>query len=268
MAAVAPAVALAVLWRGWRRPGHGFLDVWQSRFDVEVPDDERAFVTTRLLRGRRIRAAGVAVGVGVAGVPSYMNLIDPSRAADFANPLVGNAWMFGATVGGLLAEALVVQRPRVRRATLEVRRARDYTDRRFVIAVYAAVPLTLVLASISTILGGHRWWFSWFGVAGAGVAAAGVALGLRAIVDRPALAPEGIARDVDDALRADGALRLVGTAVALAAMGVSTSLPHGAPGGWSFVHVVFGYVSLLGLVWWWSLARDVRWSVPRARALT
>jgi hypothetical protein len=53
----------------------------------------------------------VAVGVVVAGLPSYMNLIDPERSADFANPLVQNTWLLGGILGALIAELVVAQRP-------------------------------------------------------------------------------------------------------------------------------------------------------------
>lgn len=223
-------------------------------------------MTRRLVRGRRVRAICVAAGVVVAGLPSYMNLIDAERSSSFAKPLVGYAWLFGATGGAVLAEVFVVQRPSRRQASLVVRSAGDYVDRRFIQAVYSSFALMLVLAAIATAFDWWRWWEAWVGVGASAVAAASVHFGVRATVRRPALAPGGELRDVDDALRADGAFRVVGAAVALSAASFTTVNFGDARGVLSALSIALGFVSYYGLSLWWTLA-DVKWSVHRARAL-
>lgn len=266
MATIPVLVAGLVCWRGWRRVDDGFLSKWQERFGVEVPVEEKPFLLDRLMRGRRLRSACVAVGVVVAGLPAYMNLIDPMRSATFANPLVGNAWLFGATLGALGAEVFVIQRPRVRRASLVVRRSRDYVDYRYVIAVYVIGASNLMLAVLATVLDWWRWQDAWIGVAAAIIAVAGVHLGIRAIIARPALAADGAMRDVDDALRSDGSFRVVGAALALATAGLTTVSIGDARGFLGAVSVLFGFVLYFCLGIWWTLARDVKWSVPLARS--
>lgn len=208
----------------------------------------------------------VAVGVGVAGLPSYMNLIDADRSSDFANPLVQNTWLLGGALGALVAEVVVVQRPADRVASSSGRRVGDYIDVRWVRCVGLAIPMTAALAIVSTALEGSSWWYGWVGFAGALVAAGGLLLGLRAITDRAALAPDGALRDIDDALRADGAHHLAGVAVALAGFCVGVATPDGLAGWWALFTLLAGLLGAVALGIWWTLARDVSWSVAVARA--
>ena len=267
MALVPVLVAGLVCWRGWRGVDSAFVSRWQERFDVEVPFEEKPFVVERLVRGRRVRAACVAVGVIVAGLPAYMNLIDPSRSASFANPLVGYAWLFGATLGALVAEVFVVQHPRVRRASLVLRRSRDFVDQRFVTGVYATGASPVILAVLATALDWWRWREAWIGVGASAVAAASVHFGVRAIVERPAIATDGAMRDVDDALRSDGSFRVVGAAVALATAGLTTINFGDARGVLAALSVLLGFVSYFGMALWWTLARNVKWSVRHGRSV-
>lgn len=208
-----------------------------------------------------------AIGIAVAGLPSYMNLIDVERAADFANPVVEYAWLLGATLGAVIAEVLIFQRPKFRSASLHGRRPGDYLDRRWVTSVCLAVPVAVVLAVVSTSLETWRSWYGWVGVGGPFIAAGGLLLGLRAITDRAALAPDGELRNIDDALRSDGAHHLAGAALALAWMSVTLVTPWPVTGWWTLVALAIASTGGFGLVWWWTLARNVRWSVARARSL-
>ncbi len=267
MVLVPVLIAGLVWWRGWRSVDSDFVARWQERFDVEVPPDERSFVVERLERGRRVRATCVAVGVIIGGLPAYMNLIDPTRSAYFANPLVGHAWLFAATLGTLVAEVFVVQRPRARQASLVERRSRDYVDQRFVTAVHALAGPTLALAALATALEWRNWEEAWIGVGASSIAAASVHFGVRAILERPALAVDGAMQDIDDALRSDGAFRVVGAAVALAAAGLTTVSVGDALGMLAIPSLVFGLLAYIGLGLWWTLARHVKWSVRLARSV-
>jgi hypothetical protein len=243
-----------------------YLASWQARFHIVVPAGEVAFVRGRLREARTTRAVLVAVGVVVAGLPSYMNLIDPERSSDFANPLVQNTWLLGGIVGALIAEIVVAQRPLDRVASSLGRRPGDYVDLRWVQWVGLAVPLTAALAAVSTALAWGQWGYSWLGFVGAIVAIGGLLFGLRAITDRAALAPDGDLRDIDDALRADGAHHLAGVAVALAGTCVGVATPDGLFGWWALFALFTNLVGVFALGQWWTLARTVPWSVARARA--
>ncbi|HEX6419784.1 MAG TPA: hypothetical protein VFZ77_14890 [Acidimicrobiales bacterium] len=265
MAVLPVLVALVVLWRGLRPLRDVDLARWQARFDATIPDSDVGFVTRRLQRSRRVRSTLVAAGLAIGGLPAYMNLIDPARSAEFANSLVGSAWLFGAAAGAVIAEVVVDQRPRRRIAALLERRPEDYVDARLVRVVMLAVPVVVALAVISTSMRSFDWWEAWVGVVAAVVAAGGVHVGLHAIADRPALDPAGPVGEVDDALRADGAHHLVGAALALAATGADAAAPS-LDGAGAIPALLLTVVALLAYVWWWLLARDVRWSVRRARA--
>ncbi|MGK2956839.1 MAG: hypothetical protein ACSLFB_00235 [Acidimicrobiales bacterium] len=267
MAFVSVLIAVVVLWRGWRRVESDFVSRWKERFNVDVPPDERSFVVERLERGRRVRAICVAVGLVIAGLPTYMNLIDPALSGSFANPLVGHAWLFAATLGALYAEVLVIQRPRYRKASLVERRSRDYVDQRFVTAVHALGGSTLALAALATALEWWNWEEAWIGVGASAVAVASVHFGVRAILERPAIAVDGAMQDLDDALRSDGAFRIVGAAVALAASGLTTIGIGNAQGMLAIPSLLFGLLAYIGLGLWWTLARDVKWSVRQARSV-
>jgi hypothetical protein len=265
MAAVPLIVAVVVLWRGFRTLDVRDLAEWQARFDATVPSTATEMVRRRLHSARKLRSSLIAAGIALGGLPGYMNLVDPSRSADFANPLVGTAWLFGAALGAVIAEVVVAQRPTRRVAALFERRPEDYVDARYVRAVMVAVPVAVAFAATSTAMRSFDWWESWVGVAATVVAAIGVHVGLRAIADRPALDPSGPLNELDDALRADGAHHLVGAAVALAATGAAVAVPS-FDGAAAILSIVLQYAAVLGYVWWWTLAREVRRSVRRARA--
>ena len=129
-----------------------------------------------------------------------------------------------------------------------------------------AVPVTAALAAVSTALQRGQWGYSWIGFLGALVAAGGLLVGLRAITDRAALAPDGALREIDDALRADGAHHLAGVALALAGASVGVATPEGLIGWWALFVLFTNLVGVVALGLWWTLARTAPWSVARARA--
>lgn len=264
-AAVAPVIALAVVWRGARGVTRSYLAAWQARFHVEVTATHEGFVRGRLRRARTTRAVMAAIGIVVTGLPSYVNLVNGDRSSEFANPLVGNAWLLGASLGALAAEVVIVQRPVLRVASTLGRRPDDYVEAMWVRWVAAAVPVTAALAAASTVLQQWRWWYAWVGVGGALVATGGLVVGLRAITDRAALAPGGELRSIDDALRADGAHHVAGAATALAAASVAAAIPQGLAGWWALLAVPASSVGVLALGVWWTLARRAPWSVALAR---
>jgi hypothetical protein len=133
--------------------------------------------------------------------------------------------------------------------------------------VCLAVPVAAALAVVSTVLARWRWEYGWIVLGGAVIATGGLFLGLRAIADRAALSPEGELRAIDDALRADGAHHLAGAALALAWMSVAVATPGSLTGWWALVALAVASTGGFGLVWWWTLARNVPWSVARARSL-
>lgn len=262
-AAVAPTIALLVLWRGCRRVGDDVIERWQRRFGVAVDDADVEYVRGRLHRARSVRSAGVAIGIAIAGLPSYMNLIDNTRSSDFANPLVGNAWLYGAALGSLAAELFVLQRPARRAAALVRRRAADYVGLHWWRAVGGALGVAVVAAIVEVTRQDWRWWYSLVGLGGALLAAGALALGLRAVVDRPALATEGHLRDIDEAFRSYGAHHLMGASVALAGVSASVALEPVFPVG--PLGLIGAFLALWATLMWLTLARDTRWSVEWAR---
>ena len=266
-AVVISAIPVLVLWRGLRPLDEQQLRRWADRFGPTLDDETRPLIAGALRRGRRLRAVGAAVGLVVTAIPAYMNLIDPTRSSDFAGPVNGLAWVFGAALGATVAEVAFVQRPTGRRvATLDRRRWADYVA----VPVVAAVVVAAVVASAAAVIAGvRRADGSGEAVALALAAAAAVACllaGLRQIVARPRLSVDGRLRVVDEALRADGAHRLAGATFAMAGASALVSLTEAT---WDLVpllglatgllqHAVFG--------WWWSLSRDVVWRMDGAAA--
>ena len=267
IAGVPTLILVAVLWRGGRRVPAGQFAWWQERFQVQVAPEDEAYVLARLRQARVVRAVFAAAGIAVAGLPFYLNVLEPTSASDFSGPAWGNAWVVGGVVGAVLAEVLVLQRPARRAASLVPRRAGDYVDLRWARWIGAGVVLTVLATAVAASGRGFRWWHAPLGLAASGLSAAALALGLRSIVRRPALDAGGHLRAVDEALRADGAHHLVGACVALS----GTALDLAARGlgfrGWyGLLGLAASLVSMWSLLLWMTLARETRWSVPHARA--
>lgn len=262
MALVPVSIAAVVCWRGLRPVADAELQHFVDRFDVVVHVGDELFVRARLRRSRAVRLCAAAAGVLVAGLPLYMNLIDPTRSADFANPVVGNAWIASAAAAALLAEVLVIQWPlRDRRARLEARRPHDYVARRWTARLGVIAGATVVVAAVGLGIGrGDRLELA-AGALGAVLAVGLTAFGLRQIADRPRLSSDEELRAIDDALRAYGAHHLVGAAIALATTSLATSFNAIVVGGWLFL--LGPAATYWGLGAWWALAREQRWPMRR-----
>jgi hypothetical protein len=263
MAGASVGITLVVLWLGLRPVGEATLKRWEERFSTTVPPDLRGEAASRLRHDRAWRTTAVAIGLLVGGAPAYMNLIDRSRAADAANPAIEQAWLMAAAFGALLAQLLVSQRPSgPRQAALVRRQVSDYVELSWVwvtgVLAFVAVVAAAVGAGSNTVDSG--WW--WLHAVGALAAMTAVGLGLRAVRDRGMLAAEGPRRDLDEALRADGAHHLVGAGVALAASSAAGALVLTSG---SLVGLLANLMALGALGVWWEMTHRARWSVGARR---
>lgn len=261
-AAIAPLIAMVVLWRGLRPVGDAELQRFVNRFFVVVERTDRQFVSDRLRRSRALRSGAAAVGVLIAGLPSYMNLIDADRAGDFAVAPVGQAWLLGAAVAAVAAELLVVQRPvRNGEAQIAERRPEHYVSDRWKKTSIVLALVTLAVFVAGMMRGDDGLLEASTGAVGAVIALVAVTFGLGRIADRPRLGTEAHLQMLDDALRAYGAHHVAAAAVALGAASVSVA---GAP----FFNEVAPALNLLAafiatgsLGLWYAIARDEPWPV-------
>jgi hypothetical protein len=254
------AVAIAY---GARRVSPARLGRWQARFDVELDGATSPLVGRRLRAGGAVRWTAFAIGMNVTMLPMYMNVIEPSRAADFNTPAVTNAFFFATAAGAFVFEVCVRQRNVDRSSNLVRRRSADYIDPRWPRIVAGLALATLVITVVASVQRTDEWATAWVGVAAALIALAASTIGINAIVNRPSLASSGPFRVADDALRADGAHHLLGAVCALATVGLSTSgqvlLPHFP---WA---LLLGLLPWLGIAWWSRLWSAEPWSVRAAR---
>lgn len=265
---VAFAALLVVAW-GSRRVSERDLRRWTDRFGVSVDAETQVLVVGRLRHARVVRSIAIAIGVTVAGLPAYLNLIARDRASSFANRAVSSTWILAAALGCLVAEVLVVQRARGNRhAALEARHAGDYVSLVWLRVISGAIAVAIVAALLATFFRVPSVVIAWAGVTGSILAFGVVLAGLRRITDRPALAPEGPIRTVDDALRADGAHHLVGAGVALAVTGAAIALERALDASGTWLPLLAVPVSYWALGCWWVLARETRWDVGRQRAIS
>lgn len=254
---------------GFGRYTDEMLDRWSLRYDVAIDHPRREWIRARLHRARRVRWVAFGIGMVVGSTPIYLNVLAPERAGDAAEALRGtNAPWLAAAVGTLLAELAVVQLPRgIRVAALERRRWGDYVGERWRV-VLVALALAGVGAMGTVILGRSPDPWSDRSVVTTGAMWAVVALflallGMRAIVDRPLLAAEGMDRRLDEALRADAAHHLVGSALVVSVSGAAAALMEVVPTG--PVEVLLGLATWFGIAFWWFLARQETWNVARVR---
>jgi hypothetical protein len=261
-ALIPTTIAAVILWRALLPVRDAEIQRFVDRFFVRVEPEDVPFVRARLRRSRAVRMGAIAVGVLVAGLPVYMNLIEPTRSGDFANPVVGNAWIAAAACAALFAEVMVVQWPIVvRRAAIEVRRPHDYVASRWTRLLAATAVLTLVLSGIGLAATSSDRFELVASAAGAVIAVAATWVGLRQITDRPRLSLDGPLRQIDDGLRCYGAHHLVGAAIGLAMISLSTVIVAIAGASWlSLLGLVVAY---LGLWLWWGVARDERLPVRK-----
>ncbi len=265
MAAVALGVPALVVWRGTRAVDDNTLHRWEQRFDVAVPHEHRGATAIRLRRNRRLRATAVAAGLLVGYMPAFVNLVDATRSAEFANPMTQEAWLVLAALGALLAEVVACHRPSgPRRAALVRRRIGDYVGPGWVgaTAVLAAAAIGAAVVAPSSDAPDRGW--AWVYAAGAVIAVVALAQGLRVVRDRALAVPEGPERDIDEAFRADGAHHLAGAGLALAASCAAGAVGAAAPDA-TVLSLLFTAVACGALGTWWSLARTTPWSVSTRR---
>jgi hypothetical protein len=240
---------------------------WADRFGAPIDAETRVLVVDRLRHVRMVRSIAIAVGLTTAGLPAYLNLIARDHAASFANQAVSATWIIAAALGCLVAEVLVVQRPKGNRgAALQARQTRDYVSLVWLRVIAATIPFATGSALVATFHGEQRVGIAWAGACASIAALVAVLAGLRRITDRPALAPDGPIRAIDDALRADGAHHLVGAGIALAVVGAVIAVGPVLTAFGAWLSLLTLPVSYLALGIWWALARDTRWSVNRRRA--
>ncbi len=266
MALVPLAIASVILWRAARPVDDAELQRFVDRFFVRIEPSEAPFVRARLRRSKALRLGAVAIGVLVAGLPSYMNLIQAERSSDFVNPIVSNAWISAAAIAALFVELMVVQQPvLVRRAAVEIRRPNDYISSLWTRQLGAAGSTTLALSGFGLATGiGERSELV-PGAMGVAIALGATWVGLRQITDRPRMAPDGPLRAVDDGLRCHGAHHLVGAATALTMVSLQTVIT--TPNGWVWWALLGMAITYWGLTVWWVLARDAVWPVGRIHAV-
>jgi hypothetical protein len=242
---------------------------WEVRFHVLVPDRLRAAARRRLRRDRAVRTTAVAVGLLLGSSPAFVNLIDPARSGDFANPALGHAWLVLGALGALLAQVAVSHRRPAGpvRAALVRREIGDYVPLGRLWLTMAVAGVAVVLATAASVAPADgvtdgEWW--WFDALGAVVAVAAAGYGLRMVRDRPMVFVEGAERDLDEATRADGAHHLVGASLALAAICAldATRLVFPAPVA-LVAQLAAVYLAVDGL----ALARYTRWDVAARRSV-
>ncbi len=268
MAGVVAFAALFVIGSGCRRVDDRYLHRWSRRFDIALDVETRPLVVGRLRQARVLRSIAIAIGITVAGLPAYLNLIARDRASSFANQAVGSSWILAAALGCLTAEFLSARNARGNsRAALHARRSENYVSSVWLRVILTAAAIAAAAASAATLSDVPRVAIAWAGAIGAALAGGLVLLGLRLITDRPALAPDGQMRSVDDALRADGAHRLVGAGVALAITGAALTVGCALEAFATWLPLLTVPVSYTALSIWWTLARDASWSVTRPRSV-
>jgi hypothetical protein len=265
---VAFAALLVVAW-GSRPVSERDLRRWSDRFVVSVDAETQMLVVGRLRHARVVRSIAIAIGLTIAGLPAYLNLIARDHAGSFANRAVSATWILAAALGCLVAEVVVVQRARGNRhAALQARRTGDYVSLVWLRVISGAIAVAIVAAFVATFSRVPNVVIAWAGVGGSVLAFGVVLAGLRRITDRPALAPEGPIRGVDDALRSDGAHHLVGAGVALAVTGAAIALERALDASGTWLPLLAVPVSYWALGCWWVLARETRWNVSRQRAIS
>jgi hypothetical protein len=258
-----PLIAGLLLWRGWRTVPEPFLQAWAQRFAVPLDDVTRPFVAHRIGTARRIRTTAAAFTLLVPGIPLYLSAVDADDPARWNGTWLWLPFIIGAPLAVLLGEALVRQRPVRRAATLERRSIRHYVEPTPLVAVggFAALAVLTGLVGASQGFGHHAA----AAIGGGALSVALLAMGLRRIVRRPLLEPDGPLRLADDGLRADGAHHLAGAAVFLAVASLGQGFSGLADSWSSWVLLLPGLLTWVTYGYWWALTRDARWDARLAR---
>jgi hypothetical protein len=257
---VATAVVVVV---GVRPLSDHQLVQWSLRFNVLVHESTRDWLSSRLRRARAVRWVSFAVGINIGMLPMYMNVIDVERAAEYSNQLTAQAPFAIAAFGAVLAELTIASRPSgLRSAGLVTRHWSDYVERLWLVVIACTLPISLIAAWIAAgqDVGSH--WL-WVGPAASAFGVLAATLGVRIVVNRPAIDPDTNTRRIDDALRADGAHHVVGAAVAVAGIAACSSVSNAlAPSLWGLIPAL-GSWALIGV--WHGIACNTQWNVDQAR---
>jgi hypothetical protein len=236
---------------------------WSLRFNVLVDASTKDWLSSRLRRGRAVRWLSFAVGINIGMLPMYMNVIDVERAAEYSNQLTAQAPFAIAAFGAVLAELTIASRPSgLRSAGLVTRHWSDYVERLWLVVIACTLPISLVAAWIAAgqDVGSH--WL-WVGPAASAFGVLAATVGVRIVVNRPAIDPDTNTRRIDDALRADGAHHVVGAAVAVAGIAACSSVSNAlAPSLWGLIPAL-GSWALIGV--WHGIACNTQWNVDQAR---
>jgi hypothetical protein len=97
------------------------------------------------------------------------------------------------------------------------------------------------------------------------IALLSLVVGLRQLVDRPRIALAGEARELDDAMRADGAHHVAGAALALSTFAASIAIIEGTWSIFPLIAFVMLPAQFLALTEWWSLSVFSSWEVTAER---
>jgi hypothetical protein len=256
-------VTIAIALFGARRVSPSRLERWQRRFDVSLDEHTAAMVRRRLRSGSVVRWVSFLIGFHISMLPMYFNVIDVQRAADFANPLFGKAFFFTTAIGAAVFELAVRQRGGTGEALVVRRRRSDYVDPWWSNLALVCAVIAIAGAALATRREPFRWQFAWVGAAAGVTSLAVIHLGIRRIIDRPALSATGNVRDADEAMRADGVHHIVGAAVALATAGAATATGITLTNNW--LSIPFALLPWLGISWWSRLWLAEPWSVRQAR---
>jgi hypothetical protein len=239
------------------------LSRWSIRFNVLLDDSAKPGAARQLRRARSIRTVSLVAGINVGALPIYMNVIDAQRAASFSNNLVAQAPFAAAAIGAVIAELSLVRRPRgVRSATLQTRRWSDYIERFWFVGIAACLPVSVLAAAIAIARSDSDARWVWASPLACVVAILATTLGVRVVVNRPAVLAGEKVRRIDDAFRADGAHHVVGAAFALAGVATCFSLTAAVGGWFALLTSLLTYVVLGN---WYGIARLTRWNVDQAR---
>jgi hypothetical protein len=262
---------LAVLWigtavvvvMGVRPLSDHRLVQWSLRFNVLVDASTKGWLSSRLRHGRSVRWVSFAVGINVGMLPMYMNVIDVKRAAEFSNQLTTQAPFAIAAVGAVLAELTIARRPRgLRSAGLVTRHWADYVERLWLVVIACTLPISLIAAWVAGVRD-VGWGWLWVGPAASAFGVLAATVGVRVVVNRPAIDTDTNMRRIDDALRADGAHHVVGAAVAVAGIAACSSVSNAlAPSLWGLIPAL-GFWALIGV--WHGIACNTEWNVDQAR---
>ena len=253
----------AVVVRGVRPLSDHQLVQWSLRFNVLVDASTMDWLSSRLRRGRAVRWVSFAVGINIGMLPMYMNVIDVERAAEYSNQLTAQAPFAIAAVGAVLAELTIASRPSgLRSAGLVTRRWSDYVERLWLVVIACTLPISLIAAWIAAVRD-VGWGWVWVGPAASAFGVLAATVGVRVVVNRPAIDTDTNTRRVDDALRADGAHHVVGAAVAVAGIAACSSVSNAlAPSVLGLIPAL-GSWALIGV--WHGIACNTRWNVDQAR---